>query len=267
MRNKLLLIAGLVSLVVFTTVPLHAKKQGVNRLLENNTGVTVVANPETVKAAQDAINKLVKDATTIKSTVGVTVPLIFAFENENDWKSIEAGIASADNTVTIVLQTQGVGGVVYLMNEFVNEIKNAQDRGVVINMDVMGPAASAHAFMTCYANNVHIREGASLLFHEPYAEGSALNGLVTWRDTMSDPANTTLEDSFYTQCIKAGRLTKQDVIDIKAGSDVIIANQGGKLMHIVSHDAMDYLNVINQLMWILAAAAAALVILGLAKRV
>ena len=130
----------------------------------------------------------------------------------------------------------GYGGSVMDANRFISSIEDAQKQGKTVDMDVVGPAYSAHAIITCYADNVNLREGASLMFHSVSYVNSVFFGLIQYGESNIDTATSAVQDRIFNQCVKKGILSKEDVAFIKNDGDVTLSKIDGKIVTTYSAD-------------------------------
>jgi hypothetical protein len=168
---------------------------------------------------------------------------------------------------SITLKITGVGGEAMVGNKFIRDIISAQEKGVSVNMRVVGPAYSMHAFLVCFANKVTLDDGATLMFHSVYVMKTHLFGLVHIRDTSLDPASEASQDFFLNKCKEVGRLTDADIKVIKAGGDVFISHEGNRIVttHVSVDECLE--GTIEEILDIVLAVALGLLLIAAIKRI
>lgn len=178
-------------------------------------GIPVIPAPTLVAAAAEA------------PPVSLDLPSTFDASNFDWWRKL--GLLLREGKLkSIILRDRGTGGDFDTVMDVVRSIDDAQASGTSVIIDVIGPAASGHAYMTCTANKVILRDGASLLFHHSYGLASFAWDKIIVRILSADIPTTTQEDYLLNECKKRGRLNDSDIAAIKAGDDVIIARVGNK---------------------------------------
>ncbi len=207
---------------------------------------------------------------TVKPTppemVTLTVPMTFEGDDIAIWEGFSDGLGKTAIPV-ITFKVQGYGGIVLVANEFAQAVSDAVKAGKIINMDIIGPSYSAHAFITCYASKVSIREGAGLMFHSVAVFRETLFGLIQYADSATDPTTAAAQDTMFNQCISKGILTPIDVKYIKADGDVFITNVGGKILKTYMADPYRGTKLLSDAAFIVFLLSIALVLIGLAKRI
>ncbi len=163
-----------------------------------------------------------------RKSVVLTIPEVFDESSVEAFNQLETGLREIQN-VDVTLEVTGLGGDGLMMNDFIRAIEDAQANGNTIRMDIIGPAASAHAFITCYANSVTMRPGSSLLFHQGYGFISLFMGMLEYRQMATQSIITNMTDGMMQECVKRGRLTAKDTEVIKSGDDVIYIAADGKI--------------------------------------
>lgn len=204
------------------------------------------------------------DVDQVERSNKVTIDLPSAFEEgqQQEWVEISQTLRTAVNT-EFTLRVTGMGGEALMLNNFIRALQDSQAKGNIVNMDIIGPAASAHAFITCFANKVTLRDGASLLFHQAYGMSSLFFGLVQVRELASEPMIMAISNLMLNTCVKNGRLTLKDVQVIKSGDDVTIVKEGAKYVKLYSSDGASIINyTIPSLVEKLSNILAVLMVLG-----
>lgn len=210
------------------------------------------------------VTKLLHAPTQLPNVNITTITLPDAFDENNFpvWYKIEDLLLQATNT-TFVLRVSGMGGDALMLNDFIRAIQEAQQHGNTVNMNIIGPSASAHAFITCFANTVTIQDGASLLFHQAYGMSSLFFGFVEIRELASDPLIMGISDFMLNTCVANGRLTAQDVKTIRSGDDVILVRNGDNLVKLYKADNASIMNyTIPMLLTKLSSIAGILLFIG-----
>lgn len=193
---------------------------GIMMLFVSSTSLAI-GEEQVLQLLQSTVKPIQADSITLET------PL--AFFEPGVWGDLGHQIRDTQAT-KITLRVEGIGGIVLIGQPFIREIQDAQKNGKTINMDIIGPAYSMHAFITCYADKVSVRPGASIMFHSMGQSQSYLFGLVTTKNIKLDKSSEIMQDAFFGQCIKNKILTGADADYIKKGGDVIISNVDGILI-------------------------------------
>lgn len=214
-------------------------------------------------AGANALEPQSKELTTqSRTSVVVDMPNGFDVDHELSLNSLEVMLRNSTNT-DFVIRLEGLGGDVFLVNDFMRAMEDSQHSGNTISFDVVGIAASGHAYITCIANKVTMRSGSSLLFHQVYGVGSLFFGYVQYRSLSSDSIINNMTDSYMQTCLQNKRLTQKDIDTIKSGDDVILLSQSGKIIKQYEHDDMTILSyTIPLLLTYLSNIMAILLVLG-----
>jgi ATP-dependent protease ClpP protease subunit len=105
------------------------------------------------------------------NAISIDVPQTFLGIDNLTWEQI-AKIMRETTAETIILRITGYGGEVMTGNVVIRAIEDAQKHGKQVIMDIIGPSYSMHAYITCFANKVVMRDGAALMFHQGASYGS-----------------------------------------------------------------------------------------------
>lgn len=216
-----------------------------------------------------------KDIDSLLKSLSVPVPkkvIVFELPPVFDyslyaWYADSAELIRVTDATEIDVRVQGYGGSVLLVNQFGQALLDAQAQGKEIVMDVVGPAYSGHAYITCYANKVILRNGGALMFHAAYTIDSYFFGLLTHRNMMQDPASHALNTAMFAQCKKVGRLTDKDIAVIEEGRDVTVARYGDMIVTTYSEDDESTSAFLSQIFALIASVSAIIVVIGLVKRI
>lgn len=178
-----------------------------------------------------------------EKSVDLDTPMTFmSAVDVREFGGIALGIRHAQDAgiKRVILRIQGLGGIMLSANNLAHAIQSAQKDGVIIDMEVIGPAYSAHAYITCFSNKTTIEEGASLMFHGAGHGDSILFGLIQFTSRDLDAASKASEQYMLQQCKTKGVLTDQNIVDINNNKEVTISKLDGKLI-IDTRDASDSL--------------------------
>lgn len=147
----------------------------------------------------------------------VDSPPLFTSNFLDQWHELESTIRDGDKK-QYTIRWEGYGGMVFFGGEFQQAIVDAQKQGKVINIDVIGPAISMHALSVCYADNVNIRPGASLVFHSIFGEDDSLWGMIKSLITGKTqkvynflPFELRQNSYMWAECINKGYVNRQDL--------------------------------------------------------
>lgn len=171
-------------------------------------------------------------------TTTLVVPQNFYEESAERWVALANILTKVPNRSIVTLKVQGIGGAVMYLERIADSILDARQRGVVVNMKVIGPAQSSHAMLLCYATNVSFVDGSSAMFHSMAYPDAELFGLVPIRNIDLSPPDRLAQDGIFAQCKYAGFLTEEDIAIIKQNRDVTAYIRKGKLRKIYSNDLM-----------------------------
>ena len=162
------------------------------------------------------------NTSTAKADSVFRVPSSFLDENKKEWARLEEDISSSWSK-NIVLLWQGEGGSVLIGAEFIQTIRQAQQEGKMITLNLIGPAVSMHAFVGCYADRIIYQDGASLNFHAIKAG----DGYIT----AADAAFWNEEMSWYARCKDKGLLSTQNIVDIMVNHKMVTIYPGQNITH------------------------------------
>jgi len=156
------------------------------------------------------------------------MPTGFDEQHSNALDQLQQILRKAKNT-DFTIRLSGLGGDILMANNFIRAMEDSKRAGNTITFDVIGIAASAHAYITCGANRVIMRPGSSLLLHEAYAILGLFNEHINIRVLSNESIITSITSNIMNTCLINNRLTQQDINTIKKGDDVIILATPGKL--------------------------------------
>lgn len=194
------------------------------------------------------------------------VPESFVGENNNIW--IRYGQALREMDIQQwTFKVTGYGGNVLDANRFIKEVVSAQQNGKKIIMDIVGPAYSAHAIITCYADTLIVEPGASLMFHSMSYDKSYLFGLIEYNSSELDPSSQVLQDNLLSHCVSVGLLTTQDVKYLQTDGDIVISYKDDKMVKVYSKDPDRLTKLFKDIGSIIATTLGFLAIVFLVKRV
>lgn len=159
----------------------------------------------------------------LKTNITIVVPESFLEPGDLDmWAQINVALRTDSNPdTTFTLEVQGEGGDALALNQTIAAIEYAKLRGSKIKMIVIGPAYSAHALLTCYADNLFLSPNGSLMFHD-MKSWSQVGPFTVASDSGMDINMQVLENGMLNQCINSGVLSKNETIDVLNGKEVSI---------------------------------------------
>lgn len=166
-----------------------------------------------------------------KTEVVLTTPDTFLPQDYAFWDNLILVLKSGE-IKSLVLNVRGQGGSIDKQFAVSRAIEDAQKQGIKIHMNVIGPAYSAHAFLTCYVDkkDLTIEPGAGLMFHQAYGFGDFIFGLISYKSTSLDPLQQNMINYTYKKCIENGELTQLGVDSVNAGKEIyIVMNAAGQL--------------------------------------
>ena len=143
----------------------------------------------------------------------LVTPNTFLDQDEADWQELYDKMNST-NAKNIILQVQGFGGDIIYGNKLINTIRNVQQHNKHVTVDLIGPAISMHAMVSCYADCITFEDGGSLLFHPGGNYHSLVFGYVSWEDYSLTPAEEVLVRSMLMQCRAKGILNSAQIYNI-----------------------------------------------------
>lgn len=170
----------------------------------------------------------------------IIAPIVFDETTVTEWKAAQSMLFGASNS-DIYIRTYGFGGSSTMINEFIQAMKDSKLVGNKIIMDVIGPSGSGHALILCYADQLIIRDGASVLFHQAYYMSEAAFGFLAFRHIGEDYFSSPMINTMYNDCVKKGLLTKEDVDHIKSGGDIVLYREDGVLKKATTSDSLSFL--------------------------
>lgn len=174
------------------------------------------------------------------SEMTIDLPPDFTGNSEDGIRDLIKTLRSSHNT-TFNIRVQGPGGDLFLMNDLATAILDSKTQNNTINMRVVGLAASADAFITCYADKVTMDDGASLMFHQAYGIKTQFFGFLNTKVLATD--NIMIENmmnQIFNKCSQAHTLTDKDIQTVKEGRDVIITKNNGSLTKTYNTDSADF---------------------------
>ncbi len=160
-----------------------------------------------------------------------SVPVVLLPENSQE---VEALIKQIRETPSkdIIIKWRGFGGAVILSLDVIRTFEDAQKDGKVITLDIISEADSAHAYISCFADKVVLRDGSSLMFHAPYSMDSNHNKVHEYEPSSEAQFNLMLK-----HCVSKGFLTYKEIIDLTVFyKAVYITNVNGQIVHTTVDD-------------------------------
>lgn len=126
-----------------------------------------------------------------------------------DYIELQQLILGLSKDDTVMVKLHGYGGEVTDASLIRDALHHTEATTVAY---VDGPSYSAHAYIACAAQRIHLESDAMLMFHAPYSQqpGDGRAGLVAFAGQMLQ------------ECVDKGILTKQNVTDIMLGKEVYV---------------------------------------------
>lgn len=166
----------------------------------------------------------------------VTTPTDFFDDSYAQWAALLDSVGKL-NLKSVTLDITGMGGVLYNETMTAKHIDDLKSQGTVINMRVIGRAISANAYIVCNASSFTMDNYSQLYFHYPYSVNNNLFSLIESRDFTASPYDAIDTQYVMDTCIKAGILTNEDVVTMKAGKAVVISQYpNGRVKTISNYD-------------------------------
>jgi len=227
-------------------------------------GLTFLIPAKPAQAAKISIQNSIAEL--IPQEIELDTPLTFMSDEVYIWTKL--GAFMRDMAIKKwTLRISGYGGLATEANKFIESILDARKQGKQIIMDVVGEAYSAHALITCAADKVILREGASLMFHGMSITRSYLFGLITYQDDTMGLESGAVQHKMFSLCKKAGVLNDNDIAYLVGGGNVVMVNvQGIITKHQVPDTDRNY-KLLESLAALIGLGAGVLVLVGLAKRI
>lgn len=201
-------------------------------------------------------------------SVTIELPVLFMPEQAGTWYSIDNALNDVNAPVIINFLVSGYGGIALDGIKFNHAVQAAEAHGATINMEVIGLAASMHAYILCYASKVKLDDGSSVFFHAIAYDTEWFGGALSYRNMSPNVMVSAQQDLMYSQCLKAGLLTQKDIKVIKNGGDVIYTKKDGQIYRsYVKKDPDGPVGLIPQIGKLLLLLSLILVFIGVAKRI
>lgn len=137
---------------------------------------------------------------------------------QGEWQTIESVILSSKDNI-IYLKWHGRGGLVSMMQDFIDVLTQAQKQGKVIVFVLTGDSYSAHAITACYATKIQNNDIYFLMFH-PIAD---INGRP-----QVDPYTFVEGEDIEAPCVHKGILTFEDMRKSLTNTEVYVYFKDGK---------------------------------------
>lgn len=147
------------------------------------------------------------------------VPTEFDIPVQSAWIKLGEHLVETKAS-TIILHWHGIGGYLTMATEFINKIIEAQQQGKTIIINLIGMSYSAHAMVTCYADQVNINNRTGLMFHRPYTDTEISNGYHVVEYHQDYESTKPMWD----RCTSMNILTLQSIRSIYLGKAVYIIN-------------------------------------------
>ncbi len=149
----------------------------------------------------------------------------YGFDSEQEWQSLVRNL-QADTDTRIVLNWQGQGGYVNIMQDFVREINLLKAKGKIIVFYIVGPSASAHAVAVCSGSEIMWGPKGLLMFH-PATDGSSFDIPADLRAIITD---------MLMGCVNKGLLTFEDLHRSLTDSEVYVVPRNGNIKKLIIPD-------------------------------
>lgn len=182
-----------------------------------------------------------------EDTIYINTPKTFMGQDIEAWSLLGAALVQTAQK-NIVLYITGVGGAGLSGQNFISLLQEAKATGHKIEMRVVGPAYSMHAFITCFASKLTITQGSFLMFHNGSVSVSLLHGLIKYQDASPDVDMIIMQNYWLKQCEQSKVLTPEDSKIIRNGGQVYIFVDEAGIPHSiqVKYDPDQNISLINQ---------------------
>jgi hypothetical protein len=182
-------------------------------------------------------------------------PNTFIDSNNDLWDAFANKLVSLSSIDAmrskITLLVNGYGGDVNEVFKVSASIERAKEKGVVVDMEVIGQAISGHAYLLCAANKVTFREGSSVVFHAAGNYNSLFFKLFSYRTIGKDIETTTLSLPLFKSCVRNNLLTLEEVMLVSQGKRITITYLNGQFNRYVNEDYNnEWSNMFAQLIYI-----------------
>lgn len=188
----------------------------------------------------------------------VVVPIMFTVPEWDQWNQLGQNMATTQ-LPEVRLIVQGFGGIVFIGNTFIRQMQAAQSKGLKVDMEVVGPVYSLHAMLICFADNLMIDEGVTLMYHGISVQTSLFG--IPYNNFDLTPDMQAQEQYFIDACVNKGILTQEDIDHIKNKDDVYITMRHGVLVRQYAPDPMNFTQVF--LPYIVEGSVLLVILLGL----
>ncbi len=160
-----------------------------------------------------------------------TTPMTFNVLNDPEWKSVFEKASNSPNK-EIRVHIRGIGGVVISGFDFIRKMQDLQSKGYKITFIAEGEVVSMHAFVSCFADRVEIKEGSYLHFHAPFTREVGKE-----KDFSSNIGEDHQIRYILNQCVRKGLLTQDDIFSILfLHKAVFLYNVDGKIAKATGED-------------------------------
>lgn len=118
------------------------------------------------------------------NTVILSAPDSFEEDRIRQWSSLGNYLVTT-NYKYYIIEWHGYGGYMYIMYDFIDSIKRAQNQGKIIILRMDGPSYSAHAVVGCYTDKIENNNIYFLMFHAPAYNIGKKTHIASRDDTFS----------------------------------------------------------------------------------
>ena len=147
------------------------------------------------------------------------------FETATPWNNLSSQILNS-NDQNIYIYWEGYGGYVYILENFIVSLQQAQLQSKKITFILTGNAYSAHAVAACYANTV-VFNSYFLMFHPAAGPGGKV---------LIDPINLSRGNVLLSRCVGNGILLYSDVRKSLTFYEIYVYKKDGQYVRIYQLD-------------------------------
>jgi hypothetical protein len=149
----------------------------------------------------------------------ISAPVVFDESSAEAWSKISEELLTT-TADTVIIELQGYGGQIIEGNAFIRSMVLAEQRGLKVIIDVIGPTYSMHANLVCFATAFKLEPGATLNFHAVAYESTSWG--FTKKEYALDKASLDLEQYFFDQCKSVGLLNDKLINDIEVDHKMVV---------------------------------------------
>lgn len=142
------------------------------------------------------------------------VPEDFESNSEQSWVVLE-GLLVGTTAKTIYIDWKGIGGSTYMMNNFIDKLKVAENQGKKIIFNIVGWTASCHAIAVCAASTYKFQDSGTMMFHQPFTRIFGTKSYSPFK-------------YYFNECVQKNIISKQEVKTISVDHKAVYINSHNK---------------------------------------